>query len=78
MDNLIKEELRLTEREKEVIFFAAKGYSNPEIAKELFISTHTVKAHMENICKKLHVHNKIQAVIKALQNNILLLQDIKI
>ena len=47
----------LTTREKEILALIVEGKSNPEIARALIISTHTVKAHIESIYRKLGVHN---------------------
>lgn len=49
----------LTTREKEILALIVEGKSNPEIARALIISTHTVKAHIESIYRKLGVHNKV-------------------
>ena len=58
----------LTEREKEVLELIIQGKSNPQIANELILSIHTVKAHLESIYKKLGVHNKVQAAIYTVIN----------
>ena len=50
----------LTTREKEILALIVEGKSNPEIARALIISTHTVKAHIESIYRKLGVHNKVK------------------
>ena len=42
----------LTEREFEVLQLVSQGYSNQEISKKIFVSSHTVKAHLENIYRK--------------------------
>lgn len=55
----------LTNREKEVLELLAKGYTNPEIAQMLYISPHTVKAHVAAILKKLNVKNRLLAVVAA-------------
>lgn len=55
----------LTNREKEVLELLAKGYTNPEIAQTLYISPHTVKAHVAAILKKLNVKNRLLAVVAA-------------
>jgi LuxR family maltose regulon positive regulatory protein len=55
----------LSERELEVLRYVAEGLSNPEIARRLFLSPNTLKAHMQNIFLKLDVHNRLQAVSKA-------------
>lgn len=61
----------LTEREKEVLSLAAKGASNQDIAKKLFVRDVTVKTHMNTIFKKLKVTNRTQAVLLALQTKII-------
>ena len=58
---------RLTERELEVLRLLVQGKTNPEIAKELFVSANTVKAHVGSIITKLEVSDRVQAVVKALQ-----------
>lgn len=55
-----------TKREQEVLDLLVKGFSNKEIAEELIITIHTVKACKEKIYSKLGVHNSVQAVIKYL------------
>lgn len=59
----------ITKREKEILALIAEGKSNPEIAEALTISTHTVKAHIESIYRKLNVHNKVQAAVSAILYN---------
>jgi LuxR family maltose regulon positive regulatory protein len=54
----------LTERELEVLVLLEEGLSNKEIAKELIITTRTVKKHTSNIYHKLGVHNRGKAVTK--------------
>lgn len=48
----------LTKKEKEVLELAKKGYSNFEIASELYISVNTVKKHMQQLYKKFNVNNR--------------------
>lgn len=60
----------LTEREKEVLRLVAKGANNDTIAKELFVKEYTVKAHLNNIFKKLKVKNRTQAVLLSMQMKI--------
>jgi two-component system nitrate/nitrite response regulator NarL len=50
-------DLKLTEREVEIIAFISKGKSSPEIAQELNISTRTVEKHRANIMDKVGVNN---------------------
>ncbi len=63
--------LNLTTRELEVLRSLAKGKTNNQIAKELVVSTHTVKAHVANILQKLNVEDRLQAVVKAITEKII-------
>lgn len=53
--NNIENYQRLTHREKEILQLLANGHNNPRIAKELFISRHTVEYHRKNINFKLKI-----------------------
>ncbi len=55
----------LSERELEVLGLMAQGLSNPQIAARLYLSPNTLKAHTQNIFSKLDVHNRLQAVNRA-------------
>jgi LuxR family maltose regulon positive regulatory protein len=55
----------LSEREIEVLQLIAVGFSNRQVAQELYLSMSTVKAHTYNIYGKLGVHSRTQAVAKA-------------
>jgi LuxR family maltose regulon positive regulatory protein len=55
----------LSQRELEVLQLLARGSSNKEVARQLFISLPTVKWHTSNIYGKLGVQNRTQAVVKA-------------
>jgi DNA-binding NarL/FixJ family response regulator len=57
----------LTHREEEVMELLAEGYPAKEIAQRLSISTDTVNAHLKHIYHKLHVHSRVEAVIKYLK-----------
>ncbi|RNA66298.1 response regulator [Alteribacter keqinensis] len=65
-----KADKELTEREKEVLDCLVKGLSNKEVAEELLISDKTVKIHVSNIFKKLGVKSRSQAVIHAIQHQL--------
>ena len=66
-----KEEITLTPREIEILEQTAKGLNYHQIGENLFISPKTVRKHLENIYGKLQVHNKIEAVQKAMKNRII-------
>ena len=68
--------VQLTIREREVIHYLSKGYSNDEIANKLHISVHTVKAHLESIYEKIEVKNRVQAAIKAAKLGIINVSEI--
>jgi len=55
----------LTNREMEVLRLIARGMSNSDIAKELFISENTVKGHVSNILSKLQLADRTQAAVYA-------------
>ena len=55
--------LPLSQREREVLKFVAKGLSNREIAASMRLSPSTVKRHVENILRKLHLKNRTEAAI---------------
>lgn len=61
----------LSDREREVLGHLCKGDNYRQIAEKLYISTNTVRFHLKNIYKKLHVNSKYEAVIKANKEGIL-------
>ncbi len=60
----------LTPREMDVLRCLARGLSNREIADELTVSVRTVTTHMRNILDKLHVSNRTQAALYALEHGV--------
>jgi len=60
----------LTSREAQILKLITEGYSNNEIAKELFVSINTTKAHVASILQKLAVDDRLQAALKALKHKI--------
>ena len=64
-------EYNLSPREKEVLNSLAEGNNYKEIADALFISVDTVRHHIRNIYKKLHVHSRSEAVAKAIRKKII-------
>jgi NarL family two-component system response regulator LiaR len=67
----------LTERELEVLRLVATGMSNPDIAERLVITEATVRSHVSNILSKLHLANRVQATLYALQEGITSLEDVR-
>jgi DNA-binding NarL/FixJ family response regulator len=69
--DVVKENIQLTTREVEVLEQLSKGLKYDAIAENLFLSTGTVRKHVENIYNKLQVHNKLEAIQKAKNNNLI-------
>lgn len=61
----------LSERETEVLQKLSNGTNNKQIADDLFVSTNTIKAHIKNIYKKLHVHSRAEAVSKGIKKGLI-------
>ena len=68
----------LSERELEVMHLIANGLSNLEIARKLFLSPNTLKAHTQSIYGKLDVHTRLQAVNRARELRIISLTESEI
>lgn len=68
--------LQPTERERQVLELAARGVSNKAIARELFLSTRTVEAHMRNIFDKMGVASRTEAVTQAVRLHWIRLPDV--
>lgn len=62
---------RLTDREREVLALMAQGRSNGEIAKELFLGEATIKTHVSNCLAKLHLRDRVQAVVFAYETGLI-------
>jgi DNA-binding NarL/FixJ family response regulator len=70
-DRVQLEEIKLSKRETEILEHLSKGLNYQQIADNLIISPATVRKHIENTYKKLQVHNKMEAVQKAMKHNII-------
>jgi NarL family two-component system response regulator LiaR len=66
----------LSDREIEVLKYATRGLSNQEIADELCLSLRTVQAHLGHIFNKLQVSSRTEAVVRALKEGWVTLEDI--
>ena len=60
----------LTSRETQILKLITEGYSNNEIANELYVSINTTKAHVASILQKLEVDDRLQAALKALKERL--------
>jgi DNA-binding NarL/FixJ family response regulator len=60
----------LTDREYEVLVALARGASNAEIAKELYLGEATVKTHVSRVLSKLNLRDRTHAVVYAYENGI--------
>jgi DNA-binding NarL/FixJ family response regulator len=66
----------LSDREIEVLKLATRGLSNQEIADELWLSLRTVQAHLGHIFNKLQVSSRTEAVVRALKEGWVTLEDV--
>ncbi|MDH5231904.1 MAG: helix-turn-helix transcriptional regulator, partial [Gammaproteobacteria bacterium] len=63
--------VKLSSREKEILQWLYHGLTNEEVAKQLHISSNTVKNHIHNILNKLGVNNRSQALVKAMNSGVI-------
>lgn len=67
----------LSDREMEVLRLAAKGLSNQDIAEKLCLSIRTVQGHLGHIFNKLQVGSRTEAVVRALKEGWVTLDDVR-
>jgi DNA-binding NarL/FixJ family response regulator len=60
---------RLSPRERQVLALLSRGWDNARIGRDLFISQHTVRTHIQNILEKLGMHSKLEAATYAMQRS---------
>jgi DNA-binding NarL/FixJ family response regulator len=72
-----KEAFSLTDREREILRSLVEGMSYKMIAATCFISLDTVSGHIKNIYRKLQVHSKSEAVVKAIKGKNYLMYDLR-
>jgi DNA-binding NarL/FixJ family response regulator len=70
-----KLQTELSEREKTILSFVAKGLTNKEIADKLFLSAHTVITHRKNITNKLGIKTISGLTVYAILNNLINIGD---
>lgn len=70
-DSRQESDFNLSGREKEVLNLLSDGNNYQEIGEKLFISVDTVRHHIRNIYKKLHVHSRSEAVAKAIRKGLI-------
>jgi PAS domain S-box-containing protein len=61
----LKSEPRLTSRQREILELVASGLSTAEVAKELTLSSETVRNHLRSVFRELGVHNRVEAIVAA-------------
>jgi DNA-binding NarL/FixJ family response regulator len=61
----------ISPREKEILGLIAEGYTNPQIAEKIFLSTFTVDSHRKNLLAKLQVKNTASLIKLAVENKLI-------
>lgn len=61
---------RLSPRERQVLALLSRGWDNARIGRDLYISQHTVRTHIQNILEKLGMHSKLEAATFAMQHSL--------
>jgi DNA-binding NarL/FixJ family response regulator len=66
----LEDQIALTDRENDVLLRVSKGFTLPEIGKQLSISRHTVADHVKQIYRKLGVSSRAEAALEAVRRGI--------
>jgi len=61
---------KLTDRERDVIIYLARGLSNKNIAQELDLAESTIKIHVQGILRKLNLSSRLQVAVFVLKNGV--------
>jgi DNA-binding CsgD family transcriptional regulator len=61
----------LTPREKEILGLIAEGYTNPQIAEKIFLSSFTIDSHRKNLLAKLNVKNTASLIRLAVERKLI-------
>jgi DNA-binding NarL/FixJ family response regulator len=64
----LRDAVRMTKREREIVVLIAQGMSNKEIAQLLNLSTYTVKSHVHNILEKMALHSRLEIATHSFEN----------
>jgi DNA-binding NarL/FixJ family response regulator len=70
-DQALRRVSHLTPRERHVLALLSEGGNNGSVARELFISPHTARTHIQNVISKLGVHSRLEAAMFVAQTGIL-------
>lgn len=62
--------IQLNERDKQILHFSSRGFTINDIAKELFVSSDTIKFHRKNLFEKLEVSNIAEAIAFSINNKL--------
>ncbi len=74
-ESQLKTSEQITGRELEVLKLVARGMSNKDVAKTLFLSTRTVKTHLASIFSKMEVASRTEAIVKGVKEGWLVLDN---
>lgn len=72
----VESDKTLSQREKEIVSYVVKGYTNKKIADKLCLSQHTVITHRRNIANKLQIRSSAGLTIYAIVNKLVKLEEV--